>query len=168
MIEEWRDLPDFPRYAISNMGRVMYIPAERVKKISVNQTKVSNVMLVDEDSKQARRGVAKMVATAFLPRDPNREHFDTPIHLDGDVSNCDVRNLAWRPYWFAIKYHAQFDQPLPHNYRGPVVDMETDKVYENVRAAAMALGLLEHEIILSALTNSLVFPSWKRFALVVT
>lgn len=161
--ESWADIDGFPGYLVSNHGRVMNYNYERIKVASPNQQGIPSVNLI-KDAKQNRRSVAVLVAKAFLPPPP-RSAFDTPINLDGDRSNNAVDNLAWRPRWFAVKYHAQFKMDPPFNYRGGVYCTTTDEWFDTLRDAAMKYGLLEKEIFLSAHNRTLVFPTWYEFRL---
>lgn len=161
--ENWVPIPEFPDYLVSDRGRVMNAVTDHIKAPSPNQQGIPSVNLI-KDHQQNRRSVAVLVASAFLP-EPPRPVFDTPINLDGDRMNNDVRNLAWRPRWFALKYHAQFKVPLPWGFTNRVSDLETGEIFEDVRACAKHYGLLEKEIIMSAHNNTPVTPTWQKFVL---
>lgn len=162
--ELWEDLEEFPGYAVSTHGRVMNTSTEIVKTPSENQQGIVSVNLI-RDHIQCRRSVAVLVATTFLPP-PHTRRFDTPIHLDGDRFNCHISNLAWRPLWFARRYHAQLKLPVRSEWHGVVQIIDTGEVFENIRDCSTKYGLLEQEIILSAHTNITVFPTMHRFRLV--
>jgi hypothetical protein len=111
-MEVWRTIYEFPRYSISNEGRVRNDDTGRLMRLSHNQYNILYVGLVS-GRRQYKRSVAVLVAEAFLPDYERTEPFDTPIHLNGDKADCRAHNLMWRPFWFAVKYHRQF-QRGPH------------------------------------------------------
>lgn len=159
--EWWRDILDFSPYAVSNHGQVKNADSDVIKRASLNQQGIPNVLFMLHGV-QYRRAVPRLVATHFLP-EPPRETFDTPINLDGCRTNNYVGNLAWRPRWFAIQYHAQFKTPL--SFKGPVACTTTGEVFEDIRVAAKTYGLLEKELIYAAHNHTPVFPTWQEFEL---
>jgi hypothetical protein len=115
------------------------------------------------DGVQKHRSVPLLVAKAFLPEPPGP--FDTPINLDGDRHNNHVENLAWRPRWFAIKYNQQFKYPYPSSIMSPLQDLKTGEVSENSFECAKRYGLLEHDLVLSILTRTYVWPTYQEFGI---
>lgn len=157
----WTKLGAFPDYEIDPFGNVRRLKSGRPVAVTFNQQGVPMVGL-SRDLKQHRRSLALMVATQFLDRPPN-SRFDTPIHLDGDRSNCSAENLMWRPRWFAIKYHQQFH----NNLRGfvvPVFEMETGETFKTSWEAALKYGLIDREILVANINRTVVFPTNQRFA----
>lgn len=163
--EQWVPIDEFPGYAVSSYGRVMNIATDLIKVPTPNQQGIANVNLV-QNGKQNRRGVALLVAKAFLPT-PIRETFDTPINLDGDRLNNCVDNLEWRPRWFAIKYHMQLKRPIAYGFDGVLELIETGEIFDCIRDCSTKYGLLESEIILSSHNRVPVFPTWQTFQLVL-
>lgn len=160
MKEQWREIEEFPLYAISDRGRVMNQQTELIKVASLNQGGTPNVLLT-RGKYQTRRSVALLVADRFLPPPP-RESFDTPINLDGDRTNNAVTNLMWRPRWFAVAYNQQWQHPMPFGYVNKIRDT-TDGVVYTVDDCARQYGLLMKEIIMSIWNNAPVFPTWQVF-----
>jgi hypothetical protein len=142
MREKWRPISGFPEYSVSNFGNIRSEKSGRILALSDNQYGVQCVGLM-KNGEQRHRSVPRLVAQAFLPR--GSEVFDTPINLDGDRHNNHVDNLAWRPRWFAVKYNRQFREPF-----------ETAKRF----------GLLEQDVVVSILENTLVWPTYQRFRIV--
>ena len=165
MEEDWRDLLEFPAYAINQEGFVINKDTGQVKVRSTNAQGVRSVNFI-ENGRQHRRSVALLVAHAFLPVQTS-SHFNTPIHLDGDKSNCSALNLAWRPRWFAIRFHQQFYAEGEHTkwHAVPVYCVNTDTKFDRAIDAAMAYGLLVRDIVVSAHNNTAVFPAWYQFDL---
>lgn len=159
---EWRVIDDFPTYSVSDDGYVRNDALDHILRQQVNQQGIPHVGLVSShDGIQYKRGVALLVAKAFLPP-PTPSHFDTPINLDGDRFNNRVDNLMWRPRWFAIKYHKQFKNS-ERGFIVPIVETTTMEHFPNSWVAATKYGLLDKEILLAFLNRTYVFPTGQRF-----
>lgn len=159
-INVWKSIPGFDRYSVSNYGQVRNDDTGRIMAIARNQQGVCYVGLI-RDSEQKKRGLALLVASAFVPKPIRTSELVVPIHLDGDQSNNKATNLLWRPQWFAAKYAAQFKIGPTGNY--PIVDLKTKEVYPTPWHAAIMFGLLEKEIIISALNRTFVWPTFQEF-----
>lgn len=153
--EEWREVQDFPGYVVSNYGEVFNEKTRRTLTQSPVAYDIPTVGL-NLEGKVFRRSVPVLVAKAFIKED--REHFDTPIHLDGDRTNCRVDNLAWRPRWFAVNYHKQVERVLFPDWRADIRLVETGEVFARPKEASMKYGELETRIVLSVANDSPVFP----------
>lgn len=148
MDEEWVVIYDFPNYMISSLGNVSNRVTGRLVSTSCNRQQLVKVALTNERGRFTR-SVALLVANVFVYG--RTDLFDTPIHLDGDVKNCEATNLAWRPRWFAYQYHQQFSR---HKTRlvsdlsqlGPIYERSSHMRYTNVAEAAMMNGLLIRDI----------------------
>jgi hypothetical protein len=96
--EEWRKIPDFPAYSISNHGRVRRdvggggaVPG-RILKFNITTSGYRCVHLW-RDSKRHPRSVHRLVASVFLSK---AEDGHTEVaHYDGDRLNNHVSNLRW-------------------------------------------------------------------------
>jgi hypothetical protein len=158
-MEGWAWIPEFPLYQVSTHGQVRRGEDGHPVGVHLNQQDVAYVSLMRDDE-QFHRGLARLVALAFIPK--NIDTFDTPINLNGDRRNCDVSNLMWRPRWFAIQYHMQFKR------RGisidvPLRDMESGDVYNNSWDVATTFGLLEKDVVGSVENYTVVWPTYQRF-----
>lgn len=159
-MEAWREIRSFPGYSVSTLGRVRNDETGRFMTLLQNQHDVVNVGLT-QNRVQYKRAVALLVATAFLRPELN-EAFDTPINLDGDRTNNCIDNLMWRPRWFVVKYHNQF-QYVPRKVIGPIEEMDTGEQFENTWAAVTKYGLLDREILIAMLSYTYVWPTYQRF-----
>jgi hypothetical protein len=160
MRERWLRIEEFPTYAVSDHGRVMNTVTELCKNPSKNQ---QGILIVNFSvhNKQHVRAVVGLVAKAFLDDVERPGHFDTPIHMDGNKENCHVENLAWRPRWFAVKYHRQFypeERARRYGYRQPVEIIETGEVFPTSWEAAVKYGLLDWQIFEATEHRTYVFP----------
>lgn len=156
----WETIDDFPRYEVSSDGQVRNTETGHILKPAINQQGIAHVALQDGTGIGQRRSLAILVAQHHL-NDPPHPSFNSPINLDGNRMNCDSENLAWRPRWFAVKYHQQFKRECP--VAAPVECLETGEVFENVRQAAIAFGVLEKEIIANIPTEDGVWPGHYHF-----
>lgn len=162
-MERWLEIDEFPGYSISSQGRVRNDVTGRIMVMVRNKGGVLMVGLV-LDGKQYKRGIAKLVADRFLPHN-TLDTFDTPMHLDGDRSNCAVNNLVWRPRWYVNKYQQQFE-----HYRQPYVDAKiydvaTGDLYSNSWEAAITNGLREYEVAKSVYELTKAWPTYQSFRL---
>lgn len=160
--EVWRKITSFEEYSVSDLGRVRNDHTDRILRQNVNQYGVPNVGLI-LDHVQYKRAVGLLVAKEFVPRLPHqREAFNTPINLNGDRCDNSVRNLMWRPRWFARDYFQQFEDG-PRGFRVPVQDVASKEVFPTSWEAAVRYGLLDHEIYLATLNRTYVWPTYQTF-----
>ena len=143
MSERWHELDEFPDYAISSLGSVHNIKTGMPRKTSINQQGIVKISLYI-GRELITRSVAVMVAEAFC--EGQSEFFNTPIHLDGDRENCRADNLMWRPRWFAVQYHRQFQSPEFHASDVHIVDVDTGKEYYSAKEACVDLGLYYNDV----------------------
>jgi hypothetical protein len=160
--EAWLEVVEFPGYSVSNWGRVRNDFTGRVLTLLRNQHGVSHVGM-NRCGVQYKRGVARLVADRFLPKN-TLDPFDTPMHLDGDVTNNEASNLIWRPRWFVLKYERQFHRrPL---IPVPIREVDSRERFNDSRDAATTYGLLEVDIVNSVTRGDPVFPTFQRYELV--
>lgn len=152
--EIFADIPEFPLYMVSNYGTVVHY-SSRIMTHSPTQYGDLTVGMM-KDGRQYRRSVKVLVARAFVPGESRM--FDTPILLDGDHLNLHHSNIVWRPRWFAVVYYQQFKSPPANADVGPIMNMHTEEIYDNVCEAAMATGSLIRDIRSSLLNQTRVFP----------
>ena len=159
-VEQWSEIETFPGYSVSDQGRVRNDETDRLLVLLRNNRNIINVGLF-RDGVQHRRSVTVLVARAFLPPPELPYHqvtFDTPINLDGVRANNYVANLAWRPRWFAMKYHRQFGLHLPFEVMGPILHVGSKQVFNNPLSAAINFGLIASDILRSTRTGEEVWP----------
>jgi len=161
--EEWRLIQDFPTYIVSSLGRVVNDSTHREIKQSTTMHGAPKVGLV-LGGKQFTRVVSVLVCEAFVEGRTNI--FDTPIHLDGDQTNNCAYNLRWRPRWFAWKYSRQFSSMEDIHTVGPVIEVESEKVYDTVLHAAMYNGLLLDDVWRSIRFKKYIFPTDQKFDII--
>lgn len=160
-MERWKPLRDFPGYSISDMGRVKNDNTERLLSIIKMPNGHLQVSMQHRDGSRGTRGVAKLVASAFV-HNPRPDFFDTPIHLDGKLSNNQASNLMWRPRWFALKFTAQFLADQGEFNQG-IRNLRTGEIFEDVWDLVMKEGLLYSDIVMSIENKTYVFPTMNVF-----
>jgi len=105
MKEEWKSVPNFSRYLVSNKGRVISTARSKVKELIPQNDAVGyvHVRLYPDDyrfgSYEGNRGkkpklfkVHRLVLDTFFP------NADTTLevnHRDGNKKNNDITNLEW-------------------------------------------------------------------------
>lgn len=156
----WRQILDFPDYSVSDLGDVRNDKRGKPLAVTQNQRGLLKVALTVEGA-QYQRALAPLVARGFV--EGETDVFNTPIHLDGDQTNCRWDNLVWRPRWFAVRYHAQFRRRSDHTIDVEVRERRTKERYENSFHAAQENGLLERDLVLATLNEDTVFPTWQEF-----
>jgi hypothetical protein len=111
MTAEWRAIAKTPHYEVNDVGEIRNAKYDRILTPSKNQFGHLKVNLPTPEGKIRTRQVNHIVAEAFIP-EPNRDDFISIIHLNGDKTNCAAVNMQWRPRYFAIRYHLQFQTDL--------------------------------------------------------
>lgn len=162
-MQEWREIVGFSGYSVSDAGKVMNDRTGRIMRTTMNTHGIEIVGLM-QFGVQRKRSVAVLVGDAFI-RTARSLQFNTPINLDGDRSNNRAENLAWRPLWFARKYHQQFVIG-PQGFARPVQNIQTGEVFESTWDAATRKGLLERELVIAILNRTYVFPLYQTFRVI--
>lgn len=155
----WSQIDEFPNYSISDTAEVRNDNRDRLVAVTQNQYGLPKVAISNETG-QKQRSLPLLVARHFV--EGESETFNTPIHLDGDQTNCHWTNLLWRPRWFAVQYHAQFKERSKLTLDYPLLD-EDGYLYVNSWDAAIRNGLLEKTLAIATLNGDAVFPTGQKF-----
>lgn len=148
-IEEWRDIPGFKNYQVSNVGRVRslghfapYRDSKRWHKGTV-KTPVPNpkgyqTVLLYRGEKKFNRLIHRLVLTAFdrLPL-PGEE----ACHINGDPSDNRVQNLRWGTS--SENKTDQVRHGTHKNTRKTHCPRNHPLIAPNLRAAALRIGRRE-------------------------
>ena len=130
---DWVAIQGFPNYKVSRWGIVRRFDTDQEISVFIQNTGHPAVKLSHAGT-QYTRGLAKLVAWAFVPKE--EEMCDTVIHLDGDVGHCAAHNLAWKPRFWAYEWTRQFGD-MDDTYMYPVLHEPTGEVFENLYQAAV-------------------------------
>ena len=141
-MEQWLSVENFPEYEVSDLGRVRNKRTRRILK-PLDNKRGTLMVILKRDGRGYSRSLRRLVANAFDPMG-DREDI-APIHLDCDYRNCAADNLEWRPRRFAYEWVKQNSRE-PIN-TGPIVDINTDKIWDSAWHAARDLHLTEHLVI---------------------
>ena len=91
VLEEWKEIPNFPKYSVSSQGRIRNTKKEYIRIPDNNSKGYARLRLV-EKGKIIRKFVHRLVAELFIGNPENKEMVD---HIDGDCKNNAVSNLRW-------------------------------------------------------------------------
>lgn len=163
MREHWHELEEFHDYAVNDKGGIHNIKTGMPRRTSMNQFGIVKISLY-RGRELITRSVAVMVATAFC--EGRTDLFNTPIHLDGDRENCRADNLMWRPRWFAVQYHRQFQSPEFHHADVHIEELSSGKEYYSVKEACMDLGLYHNDVYRSYIHKQQIPLTRQEFRLV--
>lgn len=164
-VERWRTILEFPTYEISNYGNIYNLKFRIMMRTSRNNYGHGKITLTDYDGSRHTRSLAILVADAFVLA-PNYM-CDHLIFLDGDLTNVNANNLAWRPRGFAWKYMHQLKIPQPNHYHNlPVFNLVTEREYSSIIEAGMSEGLLFDDIWVSTYKGIELFPNGSIFEVI--
>lgn len=96
MEEIWVYVDDFPKYIISNKGKVVSLNYNNTGKpkelkIKINKYGFPEVSL-SQNNKKKDFMLARLVAQHFIP---NPKNCPIVTNIDNDKTNCSVDNLKW-------------------------------------------------------------------------
>lgn len=152
--ELWAPHLGYPGYSISTFGRVRNDRRGRVLT-PLEYPGQRQTVKMTYNGVQVNRNVAKLVCETYHLQ---RDGWTTPIHFDGNMQNCHVENLDWRPRWFALKHTQQFGKDH-YEYPDPVRNVDTGTIYDNPWSVVFACGILYMDLILSISNKTYVFPT---------
>lgn len=92
-MEEWRTIPMFPKYEVSNLGRIRNKRTERVLKTSISNWGYVRAP-VRSENKSCYCSVHRAVASAFIPN-TDSVHKTQVNHINCDKTDNRVENLEW-------------------------------------------------------------------------
>lgn len=92
--KEYREIPNFSRYAISDTGEVYSVVRERTRMLHSHKDTQGymRVRLLDDEGIRRTVKVHRAVALAWIPNPENKSEVH---HKDENKSNNSVKNLAW-------------------------------------------------------------------------
>jgi len=122
--EVWITINEFPKYEISNFGRVKN-NKNRILKIGTHRDGYKQVCL-RKNKKQYTRKIHRLVAQAFIPNPNNLPQVN---HIDEDRTNNRVDNLEWITVKENINYgNRTYKASKSHNK--PIRVIYRDGTYE--------------------------------------
>jgi hypothetical protein len=152
-MEYWKQLEDFPDYSVSDLGRVCRNQTGRITTNHDLGRGRGFFISLSRNGKQFERRLDRLVLITFVDIPSmyfhSKHKFEppTPIHLDGNRYNNSIHNLAWRPRWFARRYHEQFVKGISDVYR--VIDLTNGEEFESAIDAVCHHGILYEDLLLT-------------------
>ena len=89
--EHWKQIPDWPSYEVSTLGRIRVIKTGKIRATEVTPAGYVCVKL-SKAGKKTTKAVHRLVAEAFIPN-PNSS--PNVLHWDDVGTNNKVTNLRW-------------------------------------------------------------------------
>jgi hypothetical protein len=153
-MDDWQEIPMFENYFINSDGDVRNRHGLLLRR-HYNTTNRAYITL-SKEGKHYPKALSLLVAQSFIPC--SHEYWTTPMHLDGDYTNCSAANLVWRPRWVAVRYHQERRVcPYP-TWGNKIILVETGEIFANPCEAAPVYGVLEREIFRSIGLHRTCFP----------
>ena len=186
-VEEWKTVPDFPNYEVSNFGNVR--SKDRVSERRGNDARLKGIPLKTSILKGGYRrvklysgsrnehkqfGVHRLVAELFIP---NPNNFPCVNHKDENPSNNHVDNLEWCAHKYNSNYGTAIQRMIAHQdmkakseIKSPaIIQCEMDgtpiKVWRSATECSRQTGINAAHILSCSLgkRKSIGGYTWKRF-----
>lgn len=162
MAEQWKVIPEFPDYLVSDFGRIWN--QRRNREVTPNPNNWG-YLKVSFTSARLTRTVASLVAEAFV--DPMDDLSDCVVILDGDFTHVCAHNLVWRPRQFAWRYSRQLKTQQPLHYRNlPVLNTDRRIEYDSIIEAGMIEGVLFDDIWESTYLGRRPYPHHHKYRII--
>lgn len=143
MDETWMDVYDFPRYQVSDQGKVRNKRTHKIKSAHYDNDgylKVTLMNIINGNKKTSRKTVHRLVAESFL----GGPHPDLQVnHKNGVKDDNRVVNLEWCTGSENVKHAYATGIRKPSGGRGtirPVRVTELNTLYPNLHECAKAIG----------------------------
>ena len=90
-METWKPVIDYPKYEVSNKGRVRNKSTGYILEPLLNKDNYLYVDVYDKPQKPVYKRIHRLVCDAFIRPEPNM----VVNHRDGDKHNNVLQNLEW-------------------------------------------------------------------------
>ena len=149
---DWVQLAEYPEYEISRNGQLRSIKTGTILSLQKNGPNGAPYKtLENKNGEKKTKRIDELVAETFMHNDGSYSFSDL-IHLDGNVENCSLNNLAWDNGEFAAqKYYEATGIQKPKEYFifYPLIEFP-DSQYE-INKMGQIRNKLTHRIIKGAL-----------------
>lgn len=135
--EEWRDIPCFPMYQLSSVGRVFNTRFNRFLKACENNAGYLSLNLC-VNGYQTSCLIHRLVAEIFLPEPRWDETWVN--HIDGDKFNNYFGNLEWSTPSDNHLHAFRTGLRVPPS-RKPIRIVETGDMFESISDCARSFGV---------------------------
>ena len=111
--ETWKPINGFPKYHVSNQGRIKNIESGRIFTGTRDAFGYVHVRLINPQGTYTLRKIHRLVAEAFLPNPEGKPIID---HRDGDKTNNTLENIRWVTYSEnTVAYNKKREEANPGN-----------------------------------------------------
>ena len=130
--ERWAVSAEFPRYEVSNLGRIRHIGGVPRKIRSMSGYAY---VCIRQGGKAHNIRLHRLIASTFIPNPENKPHVN---HKDGNRSNNEVDNLEWctASENECHKVNVLGIKQKPPIRQTAVVCVETNRTFESIKDAA--------------------------------
>lgn len=161
MVNVWKVINEFPKYSVSDDGRVRNNKTGKILSPCADTNGYLSVGLY-RDGKRSTKRIHRLVAEAFIPNPLNLHDIN---HRDGNKSNNDKSNLEYCTRSYNMLHSSRTLGKKPRKpIKNPIVCVESKEVYENIEAAAKAVGRSSMAIrkCLNGQTKTAAGKHWRR------
>lgn len=137
MEEEWKIIDEFPKYSVSNKGRIKNNKQGNILIGGYDRDGYRQVTLSNSE-KQYNRRICRLVAKAFIP---NPNNYPIVNHKDECKDNDNVNNLEW----CTVEYNNNYGH-RNEKVRKPVKCIETNIIYKGLRDAEKQTNICHSNI----------------------
>lgn len=145
MKEIWKQIPDFPNYECSNLGRIKNIKTNKILRGTNRQTGYSFIDLYNfEEHKRKNAQIHRIVALLFVDNPDNKPYVN---HIDGNKTNNIYTNLEWCTPQENTTHAVEVLNINPGGWnKKQVMCVETGVIYESCAAAGKAFNVPDNII----------------------
>lgn len=165
MNEEWKDIPEFSNYQISNLGFIRNKKTGRILKSATNGSGYLGCSLSNKGKKSTKK-IHRLVAEMFLTKTEDNQEVN---HIDGNKLNNRLDNLEWVSKSANIKHAYDKDLISPSkgekHYKSFLTQEDIDWIRTNYIPRDKEFGstalAIRFNISQSAISNIIHRKSWK-------
>lgn len=145
--EEWRMIPDFPKYQVSSLGRIKNLSTNAIRQARPNHQGFPTLVLYKaENPTRYVRQVNLLVAQTFL--DPPDHHTMNSVwHKNGDLGDCRVTNLKWDTRSRVTEWNQMWRDNTPRLRTPRIMVNKTGRIFENAFECGKYVGELEGAVV---------------------
>lgn len=158
-METWRPVVDYPRYEVSDRGRVRNKVTGYILNPLLNKDDYLYVDVYDKPQKPVHKRIHRLVCDAFIG--PNQDMVVN--HKDGDKHNNILHNLEWA----TPEENSRLASKNGLYKTKPVKIVETEELFESVKECAETIGVHPSDIshVLSGFVESVKGLTFERVEL---